>query len=756
MSHPQWTVMLYMAAGDDQALDAHAIRDLQEIERGLKARRDDAVKVIVQINRAWPPLPQRYEISRTGSRLISAEDITSPNMAAGESLATFLEATLGTYRSTHYFLVLWGHAYGLGFGRDHGDALKLAELRLALDRFRKARRSSLELLGANACAMSYAEAAFELRGAADYLVASQIAVPFAGWPYESILKRVGAASTPRDFGALVVDSYVNSFAGSTTGDQVAMTLLDLQRADELERRVTELTASLAGVLEQPGGSAIDRLAQIRTAFLATAAGDVRPLIDVVDLCEELEALCTDMLTLEGAQTPPSTHPLKVLATAAKKLHDFATPAVTRQGTAFRSSGRNHGKSRAFVLFHKSHPALDGLHGLGIFAPFVTHEHDLLRLGLIDPEAHEDKPTSDETKRKPPTGNEATRTFLPPPHGLAPEEYRALALVSASKWSRLVYDDLREALPDDVTACVDGTGAANRAERAAVVQMLASIDSMFDKLDRTVAAARRHVEPALDENPTFIRAVAAAGVGAFGALELMPPGTLDKILEEIAKTKSAAKSGRGKRPKVPRFVEALLTVEGVVAEVERAAMRTLTHRTFGLGPAARSGGFDVGFIKSGFGAPGDKPQMGFRDKPQMGDEPQMGEDKPQMGAMALAVAETLGPAFTLVELFRQVGQALQQVETALHEVERTGAIAISGTRNNGAPLQPAVRRDLALRQVDRAFQVLVEASIDARRTMRRVLAHPLYGFGPGPENVGTEERLELARLGGLNSRELVLL
>ena len=31
--------------------------------------------------------------------------------------------------------------------------------------------------------MSYAEAAFELRESADFLVASQISMPFAGWPY---------------------------------------------------------------------------------------------------------------------------------------------------------------------------------------------------------------------------------------------------------------------------------------------------------------------------------------------------------------------------------------------------------------------------------------------------------------------------------------------------------------------------------------------------------------------------------------------
>ena len=50
----------------------------------------------------------------------------------------------------------------------------------------------LELLGTNACSMSYLEAAFELKDVVSLMVASQITVPFAGWPYNVIL----SASVP--------------------------------------------------------------------------------------------------------------------------------------------------------------------------------------------------------------------------------------------------------------------------------------------------------------------------------------------------------------------------------------------------------------------------------------------------------------------------------------------------------------------------------------------------------------------------------
>jgi hypothetical protein len=64
--------------------------------------------------------------------------------------------------------------------------------------------------------------------------------------------------------------------------------------------------------------------------------------------------------------------------------------------------------------------------------------------------------------------------------------------------------------------------------------------------------------------------------------------------------------------------------------------------------------------------------------------------------------------------------------------------------------------LARRQVERAFRIVADASIDARRTLRRVLAHPVYGFGPGSSGINVGDRRELARLGGLNSSALMLL
>ena len=64
-SPKKWTVMVYMAAENSSELDAVAVEDLREMEKGVNGN----AHVAVQINRAWPAVPQRYEIlSKRGKR----------------------------------------------------------------------------------------------------------------------------------------------------------------------------------------------------------------------------------------------------------------------------------------------------------------------------------------------------------------------------------------------------------------------------------------------------------------------------------------------------------------------------------------------------------------------------------------------------------------------------------------------------------------------------------------------------------------
>ena len=738
----KWTVLVYMAAQDNHDLDAHAARDLREMERGVSGD----CHVFVQIKRPWPQRPHRYEIKDGDSCLVNGI-VAETNMGAGGTLESFLSWALQhdterQYGTEQYFLVLWGHAFGLGFGRDHGDGLSLPELHDALKTFKSTRSGKrIELLGANACAMSYAEAAFELKDVADYLVASQIAVPFAGWPYESILKRLPTSADGAALGRIVVESYVKSFTSSPTDDQVAMTLLDLGKAGGLLGHLEGLTRAISDVLGHTRSVAQDRLAEIRTAFFATAAGDVRPLLDLYDLCEELKALSQDLKTLEPEFDPKAFDDLEAAADALRK---FMTPATDQVGMSVIEPSEDL-RAKSFVLYHKRHPELEGLHGVGVFAPFVTDDLQLRRLDLLD---------ADDSN-----GKHRTAASRAVPRGR--RAYHHLALPSKSGWDVLVYDDLRRELEHDVLTCIECTGAMTREEKAAVVQMLVGVNSTFERLDRTLMATGQSVTQILDgkvsgtgrqqEGQPAGNHESFPALTGFGDLHLFLDDDLEALFAKSATTTAAVLSSlvvTGGPESSPAYgpavgiAAALRKMELAVARTEKAARRTLTHGTLGLGPG---GGFRE--VKPGMGEV--KPGMG-EVKPGMGEvKPGMGEVKPGMGVLAMD-----GPtiATTVVELYVQVGQSLGQVEGAARDFERALAAAITGP----SPGEVGVARKLADRLIKRRFRVLTEASSAARLTLRRVLAHPVCGFGPGPGPLDFDTRRDLARVAGLNTASLKLL
>jgi hypothetical protein len=122
-----------------------------------------------------------------------------------ESLGDFLNFCRKEYPARHYILFLIGH--GLAVGDDlflfdeHGStkdgnsgprSLLLKDLTELLDNFNKnpVGKGELELIGFHSCSMSGAEVAFELKGKANYMLASQGTSYLHSWPYRQILIRL--------------------------------------------------------------------------------------------------------------------------------------------------------------------------------------------------------------------------------------------------------------------------------------------------------------------------------------------------------------------------------------------------------------------------------------------------------------------------------------------------------------------------------------------------------------------------------------
>jgi hypothetical protein len=729
-----WTVMVFMAASDSAALDAFAVRDLREMERGINA---EHTNVVVQMNRSWPDTPQRYEVRRSpvdpalgDSRLIAftpdPED-ADHGFSPQRDLEGFVSWAKKSFPAKHYFLVLWGHAYGLGFGRSHNKAITMSDLRRSLE------HQKLDVIGANACAMSYVEAAYELRECADYLVASQISVPFVGWPYESVLKQIDSRTSPDMFGRLIVDAYVGLTTSAST-NPVSMSLLSLKEASGLKDLVSGFAKAIRDASRDGGAFSSDHLNHVRDIFIGAASGDVRPLLDVVGLCEDF-----------------SDTESKALTMAAANLKGFVMKTLR--------------------MDHR--PARDDLNGVGIFAPLVSDDADLKRLQL-----------QGGPRRLPRTAIGQT-----PPEKSGREVYESLQIFeNATSWPELVYDDLRHELSADVMNSVAAIDPSRLQDRRDVAQIVLAISASFNKLDHLLATSERFVDREREVTGTAAPRYKAPPmpITAFGPPHLRLIQPVDPALElalleterklagmQGIRKKKAAPPSEAPSTEVGKVIAFLGRVEAAIANVEATVVRGLTNARFGLGPigssqdtvgAAASLGEDR--PKSGLGE--DRPKSGLgEDRPKSGlgdDPPKSGlgdDDRPKSGlgiggfGAGLSGDLRMDLALTrVVDLYRQVAEALFALEEAARSVEETARTVLSG--RTARAMSAADLKRASAQQIERSFRLLEDAATGARRVVRRVLTHPMYGLGPGSSDLGLEGRQVLARAGGLDRRGLRLL
>jgi hypothetical protein len=714
----KWTVMLYMVAGQDQQTELAAIRDIKELEQ---VGSTDNVDVVVQIDRGWPGYPQRYRVWKGRSEELFDDKplagIRTMSSGEPEALQSFLRWVRNHARADQYLLVLWGHAYGLGFGRDHDDPLSLTELGKSLKEFAQAGR--LDLLGANACAMAYAEAAYELRHGARYLVASEITMPFAGWPYAQILNEIVLKPriTAEALGKKIIEQFMKSFERSFERKDVAMTLLDLSEANSLREKIKKLALALTASICR--NDARDAVAD---AFLDTAHGDVRPLIDLVDLCTRL------------------TH--------------ARDPEVVKSAKQLLKND--------LILEHRADRGLEGLNGLGIFAPAVTARSDLMRLDL---------------------GEEA---------------YKKLELMKDpdNAWPALVYEGLRtvfEPVIHEVAAFVSGTGVTTREDWTGVAQLLLSVTRSFQNLERNCAVTEENITGILT-NPDH--ASGAPPTGDTGAPTL-PSGLPYLRLRELQpqssgaatdSTGTGAAGGSGDEGAIERRQRAMHSfrnLESALAAVEKTAKRVMTHPSLGLGPGdppfKPGGGMGPGdppFKPGGGMGPGDPPfkpggGMGPGDPPFKpgggmgpGDPPfkpggGMGPGDPPFkpgGGMGIVLSVTQGgdqdapsEAKHIAELYSYVAGSLRELERAVAKLENL-ALA-DGTFDS--IVTDEEQRQRTNDEIRRAFLELGETVTGARETALWVLAHPTYGLGPGHQ-LSPAGHQQLAAAGGLSPRFLRLL
>lgn len=118
----------------------------------------------------------------------------SGDITAEEALRDFVEFGVTKHRARNYMLILIGHGMIVGndsFLPDDNpiSAITLTQLQAILNKFKDNDKTRLQLLGLHSCSMSSVEVAYQLKGTANYMMATQGTAFVNSWPYRQLLKK---------------------------------------------------------------------------------------------------------------------------------------------------------------------------------------------------------------------------------------------------------------------------------------------------------------------------------------------------------------------------------------------------------------------------------------------------------------------------------------------------------------------------------------------------------------------------------------
>ena len=258
-----WTIAVYMGADND--LDPFALKDLQEMARGLPA---EGVECIVLVDRARGPTTQGDDRTDQVVRIRrpAGQDSTSVVLARPGELNTanpavlqhFLASVIKTFPARQYALIMWNHGNGWahhlsdtnapGSAQGH-DHLSLPKLRQGIaGALKDTGLKKLNLVGFDMCLMAQLETATEISELAEVMVASEALEPGDGWPYEQILPSFGQENLgTRRLGAHIVEAYGKHY-GERRERVATLSAIDLGEIPKL----SEAMNTLAGKVDTSG------------------------------------------------------------------------------------------------------------------------------------------------------------------------------------------------------------------------------------------------------------------------------------------------------------------------------------------------------------------------------------------------------------------------------------------------------------------------------------------------------------------------
>jgi len=232
------------------------------------------------------------------------EGAPSKTANATEALKNFLTQGLAT-KAKHYLVFLVGHGVIVGndfFLPDHNPeetGIKLTKLGELLRNFQTGAETNggqVELIGLHSCSMSAIEVAYELQGAAKYMLATEGSSFVTSWPYRQIMKKILNAVDSKGKN-VVVDDLVKSiqqlslhnskdFMFSGLSADVCLCSLERDKVGSLTVPVQNLTTALKAGLQNNTAREL-----IKLAHLEAQSYFDENYTDLYDFCLCLQRKC---------------------------------------------------------------------------------------------------------------------------------------------------------------------------------------------------------------------------------------------------------------------------------------------------------------------------------------------------------------------------------------------------------------------------------------------------------------------------------
>ncbi len=269
----KWTVMVYLAAGND--LETVGIQDINEMEIIGSTRE---VNIVVQMDRIpfsalnklglgtyddssnnnWTGTRRYYITQDSDPNIINSkliQDLGEKNMGDPETLKNFAQWAIERYPAERYMLILWNHGGGFrsieasrdicwdyNFGLN--SRITMPQLEEAMAFIYNLLGKEIDIIGMDACFMAMVEVAYQIKDFAQIMIASQAIIPADGWQYDYIMGSLitSPEQTTEQFASEIVNSYYMQYAGSSRN--ITLSAVDLNGIDNLTGEISKLAQEI--------------------------------------------------------------------------------------------------------------------------------------------------------------------------------------------------------------------------------------------------------------------------------------------------------------------------------------------------------------------------------------------------------------------------------------------------------------------------------------------------------------------------------